>query len=120
MRDFTENMYTAAVAADVAVAAADAKTAGDALAKKLDSDKLSGAVDDALRQAKESGEFNGAPGKPGVTPHIGENGNWFVGDADTGVKAQGDDYVLTDADKSEIAQIAVDLLPKYNGEVEDV
>lgn len=26
----------------------------------------------------------------GVTPHIGENGNWCVGDTDTGLKAQGD------------------------------
>ena len=23
----------------------------------------------------------------GVTPHIGENGNWFLGDTDTGVSA---------------------------------
>ncbi len=29
------------------------------------------------------------PGKDGVTPHIGENGNWWIGDADTGVKAAG-------------------------------
>lgn len=28
-------------------------------------------------------------GKDGITPHIGENGNWFIGDEDTGVKAQG-------------------------------
>lgn len=28
-------------------------------------------------------------GLPGVTPHIGENGNWFIGDTDTGVKAEG-------------------------------
>lgn len=73
--------------------AADAKAVGDALAKKLDTDKLPVAINTALAQAKESGEFNGAPG---------------------------DDYVLTDADKSEIAQMAVDLLPKYSGEVEDV
>lgn len=76
--------------------AADAAAVGDALSKKLGADKLGAAVDDALRQAKESGEFDGEDGKPG------------------------DDYVLTDADKAEIAQIAVDLLPKYNGEVEDV
>lgn len=25
-----------------------------------------------------------------ISPYIGENGNWFVGDADTGVKAKGD------------------------------
>ncbi len=27
--------------------------------------------------------------KEGATPHIGENGNWYVGTTDTGVKAQG-------------------------------
>lgn len=32
---------------------------------------------------------DGAPGANGVTPHIGENGNWFVGDTDTGVSATG-------------------------------
>ena len=29
------------------------------------------------------------PGKDGTSPHIGANGNWFVGDFDTGVKAAG-------------------------------
>ena len=28
-------------------------------------------------------------GKDGTTPHIGENGNWFIGDVDTGVRAGG-------------------------------
>ena len=32
----------------------------------------------------------GDAGKDGVTPHIGENGNWWVGDTDTGVSAKGD------------------------------
>ena len=31
----------------------------------------------------------GSPGTNGLTPRIGENGNWFVGDTDLGVKAQG-------------------------------
>lgn len=31
----------------------------------------------------------GETGDNGVTPHIGDNGNWFVGNNDTGVKAQG-------------------------------
>ncbi|MCB6202794.1 hypothetical protein [Extibacter muris] len=31
----------------------------------------------------------GEPGKDGITPHIGENGNWFVGNADTNVPATG-------------------------------
>ncbi len=28
-------------------------------------------------------------GKDGITPHIGENGNWWIGNTDTGVKAEG-------------------------------
>lgn len=28
-------------------------------------------------------------GNDGITPHIGGNGNWFVGDQDTGVAAGG-------------------------------
>nr|DAH55482.1 MAG TPA: BNR repeat-containing family member [Bacteriophage sp.] len=31
----------------------------------------------------------GAAGEDGVTPHIGENGNWWIGDTDTGVLAKG-------------------------------
>ena len=30
-----------------------------------------------------------ATGDDGVTPHIGVNGNWFIGNIDTGVAAQG-------------------------------
>lgn len=31
-------------------------------------------------------------GKPGDTPYIGKNGNWFVGAVDTGVTATENDY----------------------------
>ena len=31
----------------------------------------------------------GKDGSDGVTPHIGENGNWWLGDTDTGVSAKG-------------------------------
>lgn len=31
----------------------------------------------------------GADGEDGVTPHIGANGNWYIGTQDTGIKAQG-------------------------------
>jgi len=34
---------------------------------------------------------DGANGTDGQTPYIGENGNWWIGDTDTGVKATGDD-----------------------------
>ena len=36
---------------------------------------------------------NGTDGKDGITPVIGANGNWFIGDTDTGVKAVGEDGV---------------------------
>lgn len=32
-----------------------------------------------------------AQGEDGITPHIGENGNWFLGTVDTGVPAKGKD-----------------------------
>ena len=32
---------------------------------------------------------NGTDGIDGVTPHIGLNGNWFIGDTDTGIPATG-------------------------------
>lgn len=76
---------------------------------------------------------DGEPGANGITPHIGSNGNWYIGDADTGVQAQGEpgkdgqdgqpgadgkdgeDYVLTGTDKSDIANIVLELLPTWEG-----
>lgn len=68
---------------------------------------LQAATNAALAQAKSSGEFDGAtgpagpqgpagaPGKEGpagadgVTPHIGDNGNWYIGSTDTGKPSRG-------------------------------
>ena len=50
-------------------------------------DDIPVAVNEALAQAKASGEFDGADG---LTPTIGENGNWYLGDADTGKPSRGD------------------------------
>lgn len=50
-------------------------------------------------------------GKDGISPHIGENGNWFVGDADTGVKAKGDNG----ADGVGIEDITTSLSADANG-----
>lgn len=71
---------------------------------------LQAATDAALAQAKASGAFDGAKGadgkdgtngkdgadgKPGaagadgVTPHIGDNGNWYIGSTDTGQPSRG-------------------------------
>ncbi len=53
----------------------------------------------------EKGE-TGAAGADGLTPTIGDNGNWFIGDTDTGVKAEGQDgedaYVCTNHNFKEI------------------
>ena len=35
--------------------------------------------------------INGSDGKDGKTPFIGENGNWWIGEIDTGIKAAGTD-----------------------------
>ena len=33
---------------------------------------------------------NGKDGVDGITPHIGDNGNWFIGDTDTGKPSRGE------------------------------
>lgn len=56
----------------------------------LSYETLKPAVDTALAQAKESGEFDGADGQDGVTPTIGDNGNWYLGETDTGMPSRGE------------------------------
>jgi hypothetical protein len=58
-------------------------------------DELTGALADALTEAKESGEFNGKDGQDGKDGKDGQDGK---------------DYVLTDADKTEIAEQAAGLV----------
>lgn len=53
----------------------------------LTQDNLQSATNAALAQAKASGEFDGADG---TTPHIGDNGNWYLGDTDTGKPSRGE------------------------------
>lgn len=53
---------------------------------------------DATKNAYVTTEYtaigkDGAAGTDGTTPHIGENGNWYVGNMDTGVKAASVYYV---------------------------
>lgn len=43
--------------------------------------------------------FDGTNGKDGVdgkTPYIGDNGNWWIGEEDTGVKAKTTDFIFND------------------------
>lgn len=56
---------------------------------------------DGYTPQKNVDYFDGKDGKPGtngITPHIGENGNWWIGEIDTGVKAGGAEswHELTD------------------------
>ena len=65
----------------------------------------------------------GNPGEDGITPTIGENGNWYLGEADTGKPSrgpQGPAYTLTESDKQTIVQAVLAALPVYNGEVQAV
>ena len=41
----------------------------------------------SVRDDADAGLFKGDKGDPGLTPHIGENGNWFYGDEDSGIPA---------------------------------
>ena len=53
----------------------------------LSAETLPDAITTALSQAKASGAFDGADG---ITPHIGENGNWYLGHTDTGKPSRGE------------------------------
>ena len=78
-------------------------------------DDVGTAVNEALTAAKASGEFDG------ITPTIGNNGNWFLGDTDTGKPSRGDNgksaysyaqdggYTGTEAEFA--AKLAADKLP---------
>ena len=77
---------------------------------------------------------DGENGEDGISPHIGDNGNWWIGDIDTGVKAEApdidpeeeievynflydedlkkivsddDDYIMTDDDDNLLTEVAV-------------
>lgn len=98
--------------------AADAKAAGDAIEKKLDATALPTAINDALAQAKASGEFNGEKGEkgdkgdPGAQGIRGEKGDTGPAGAkgDTGPEgpkgADGKDGAGMDVTGAKIGQIA--------------
>ena len=70
--------------------------------------ELDAAVDDALAQAKASGDFKGDTGDTGPEGPRGEPGP---------EGPRGPAYALTEADKAEIVAAVIDALPVYNGEV---
>lgn len=98
--------------------AADAKAAGDAIEKKLDKTALPTAINDALAQAKASGEFDGPKGDkgdkgdPGAQGIRGEKGETGPAGAkgDTGPAgpkgADGKDGAGMDVTGAKVGQIA--------------
>lgn len=98
-----ENPAQAGATAEEAAQIQQNKTDIEQLAQgKLDTDKLPEAVNEALAQAKTSGEFKGDPGEPGQP---GEPGKTPV---------KGEDY-FTDADKQEIAEQAAKMVEVPEG-----
>lgn len=74
----------------------------------LTEDDLQSATDKALAQAKASGVFDGPPGAPGTngtTPHIGDNGNWYLGETDTGKPSRGQAGAGLDVTGATVGQI---------------
>ena len=45
--------------------------------------------DKVLAAKKTGADDGGAGGENGITPHIGENGNWYIGNTDTGKPSRG-------------------------------
>lgn len=85
----------------------------------ISQDKLQEATNEVLAQAKASGEFKGDPGAPGEKGEKGdtgpegpqgEKGEPGEKGADGKDGQNGSDYVLTDADKQEIAELTAPLV----------
>lgn len=102
--------------------------AGDTAAVRVDVDEEAKTAEFSFVLPKgDKGDpgNDGKDGQNGVTPHIGENKNWFIGDNDTDVKAQGKDgrsiasisvdennnmsVVFTDGTTQDIGQLTVDV-----------
>jgi len=56
---------------------------------------------------------DGAAGASGKTPYIGDNGNWWIGDEDTGVKAKENEFIFDEQGKGSV-------LLAYVGHSQDV
>lgn len=50
---------------------------------------FSGTASEWLASLKGGPGEKGKDGQDGITPHIGGNGNWYLGERDTGIQAQG-------------------------------
>lgn len=85
------------------------------------------AVLDLLSAADGKLKYNGSDvglkGANGTTPHIGDNGNWYIGSKDTGKPSRGEKgktpvkgvNYWTAVDKAEIVKDTLAALPKWTG-----
>lgn len=105
--------------------------------KKLE-EEGTGSVDETVVQdiveeyLQENPPKPGEDGEDGLTPHIGDNGNWYIGDTDTGKTSvggvgpagpegpQGDPgtYILSDGETVEDAPDSADVVIDPNGEAD--
>lgn len=53
--------------------------------------KVAGSSGTVVEKGNITANSTGGGGADGITPHIGANGNWYIGTTDTGVKAKGTD-----------------------------
>lgn len=60
----------------------------------------------------------GPKGDPGDTPYIGQNGNWWIGETDTGVSASGLQYSIGKGLKLEGNTLLVDSVSDVSGDPE--
>ena len=100
------------------VGADPAGTAAQLAKDKLDASALPAAINEALAQAKESGEFDG---KDGVSVTHQWNGTVLTITSASGTSSadlrgpKGDTYSMTEADWNAIASIVINMLPKWSG-----
>lgn len=78
---------------------------------------IQNAVENALQEAKESGDFRGEKGDKGDKGDRGEQGEKGEKGEQGEQGVKGDAYVLTAADKAEIVSSVLSALPVYKGEV---
>jgi hypothetical protein len=77
-------------AEDCAETAAEAaETAAKAAESAEQSAQDAEAIAQSVRNDADAGAFDGKDGEDGITPHIGANKNWWIGNTDTGIKAEG-------------------------------
>lgn len=97
-----------ALAQETAAREAAVNSLNEAIGNKLDASALPTAVNDALAQAKASGEFDGADGAPGKDGSDGAPG------ADGYTPVRGTDY-WTEADQAQIVSDVLAALPNASG-----